>query len=171
MILKTAGIILVCTCATFLGIHRAMKIKFHISDLQQLSNALCRLKSEIEFGIAPLDLACKNIFKSSTGFIGQTFFQIHQMLNEKNLPAKKIWLIAMDNLNKSFIDSEDIELVKSFANVISNLDRFLQSNCLTKIECELQKKISRLQNQYLIEKKLYYNLGFLFGLLTVIIFI
>ena len=172
MILKMAGVILICISSTFLGIYRASKIKFHISDLLQLSNALCNLKSEIEFGITPLDLACKNIFDRSNSFVATIFFQIYQMLSEKNLPAKNIWLSSMDMLLKnSFVDSEDIEIVKSFSNVISNFDRSLQSNCLSKIENQLQKKISLLQNQYVIDKKLYYNLGFLLGLLTIIIFI
>ena len=171
MLLKIAGIILICTSSTFLGIYHVIKIKFHIDDLRQLSNALCLLKSEIEFGITPLNEACKNISQRSNYFVQEIFFDMYQLFSLKTLCAQKIWLSSINKLKKTFIDNEDIELIKSFANVISNLDRFLQINCLTKIENEIQKKISILQKQYQNEKKLYYNLGFLLGLLTITIFI
>lgn len=171
MLIKIVGIILICTSSTFLGIYHVMKIKFHIRDLNLLSNALEILKSEIEFGITPLNEATKNISKHSSGFIQEFFLYMNKLLEEKRLCASQIWLNTTITLNKTYIDSQDIEIVKSFANVISNLDRNLQIESLNKIILSLQKKILGLENQYQNEKKLYYNLGFLLGLLTIIIFV
>lgn len=172
MLIKIIGLILICVSSTFSGIYSALKIKFHISNLKQINTALNILKSEIEFGITPLCETAKNISAQSNSFIHEIFSKIDDMLEKRLYPAKKIWVNAINSITKKiYIDNDDIGNLKSFSNVISNPDRQLQIKSLQTIILQTEKKISLLELKYQSEKKLYCNLGFLFGLLVVIIFI
>ena len=176
--IKITGVIFIILSSSFYGFYRAQKIKFHINDLYQISNALEILDSEIKFGVTPLDEAVKNICERSKFFVKEFFLDINRLLKDKKKSASEIWLESTDNIyknhkkyNKNFLDIEDILLINLFSNVISNPDPELQTKYISKINIGLQKKILILEKKYQNEKKLSYNLGFLFGLLIITIFI
>lgn len=175
LLIKLTGIILVVISSGFYGFYHIQKIKFHINDLQQISDALEILNSEIKFGTTPLTEATKNICRRSKFFVKELFFKINKLLGDKKICAFEIWRQSINNIhknsNKNFLDRDDILLINLFASVITSPDPELQIKCLNKIETGLQKKILILEKQYQNEKKLYYNLGFLFGLLVITIFI
>lgn len=170
--MKIIGAILVFISSALLGLQNALKIKFHINDLKKICIALSVLESEIEFGTSTLYEAAKNISGNSDSFVHEMFSQITKQLKKKSNCAKNIWLNSINSVSQNiYIDSDDISTLNSFANVISNIDRQLQIKNLQAIICQFEKKISLLETKYQNEKKLHCNLGILFGILIVIIFI
>ncbi len=170
--MKIIGAILVFISSSLLGLQNALKIKFHINDLKKICMALNILESEIEFGALTLYEAAKNISGNSNSFVHEIFSQIAKQLEKKSNCAKNIWIDSINSVSQNiYIDSDDILTLNSFANVISNIDRQLQLKSLQTIIYQLEKKIALLETKYQNEKKLYCNLGILFGILIVIIFI
>jgi len=178
MLTKTFGMILIFLSSSTLGIYLANKIKFQISDLKQIINSLEILKSEINFGISQLADAMQNISSiliktHGNIFAARLFKNLSIKLNNKTYSsARDAWLDILSSFkNKTYLDQEDILILNSFAEVISNPDKFLQVAKLNLIISQLNTKLIFLNNKYQTEKKLFYNLGFLFGLLIIIIFI
>lgn len=177
MLIKIIGSVIIFFCSNLLGFYYIFKTRAKINNLKQISNALDILKSEIEFGFNNLDQALKNIshaliLDQQNNFIKSFFDNIALDLKKKNYSAKNIWLKQINLLAKKiYIDQDDIFNLKSFSQVISNLDYKLQINSLKKIILGLEQKILSLEKNYSSQKKLYFNLGFLSGLLIIIIFI
>ena len=172
MILKILGSVFIFLSSSLFGIYRVTKIKFKINNLKKIVNALEILESEIKF-ITPLECAAKNISElESDMFIKKFFFNIYKSLNQKLNSAQNIWLEQINLLAKKiYIEQDDVLHLKSFSHIIASLDQDLQISYLKKIILALEKKIIFLDENYVSRKKLYFNLGILFGLLIVIIFI
>lgn len=174
MFFKIVGVVLITITTTLLGMYNSAKIKFRIEDLYALRNALSILKSEISYGTTILSLAAKNIsVHNKNVFIRQMFERFEKLLTERQCEvAKDAWLLAIDYAcAKSYLAYEDFTMLKSFGNAISIFDIQFQSNTLDMITNYINSKTSELEAEYLRHRKLYGNLGFLFGLLIAVIFI
>lgn len=172
MLIKIIGSLFIFMSSSLFGVYNVLRIKFHVSNLKKIVNALEILQSELKF-ITPLEQATKNISDlESDFFIKEFFLNIYLCLKKKSDCAQNIWLEQINLLSqKIYIDREDILTIKTFAQVISSADNNLQISYLKKIILSIENKIIFLEKNYQTQKKLYFNLGILFGLLIIIVFI
>lgn len=133
MLLKILASLIILFSSILFSFYLINKIKLKINNLQQISNSLEILQTELKF-IIPLDQAAKNISSlQSNIFLQAFFFNLYLNIQQKSDCAKNIWLNQINLLsNQIFIDPDDILILKSFSQVISNLDQNLQINYLKK---------------------------------------
>jgi stage III sporulation protein AB len=106
-------------------------------------------------------------------FMANFFGNLNKKLENKIYSsASTAWIDCLKNIrNKTYLDQEDIIILESFAESISSFDRELQIKSLDIIISRFEKKILSLENKYNTNKKLFYNIGFLTGLLIIIVLI
>lgn len=173
MILKIAGCILTVTAASILGIYYSFKGDFRISDLNKMKKALTILISEIEFNMATLEEAMKNISEKSDEPIKNILLEFSRRLeNGDGEAAYYVWKeVLEENAEKTYFSKDDLESIISFGKSLGCLDGKMQINNIKLILDYIDGKIERLSEKSIHDKRMYQSLGILSGLIIAVILI
>jgi len=164
------AVVIVVSCAA-LGFYFAAQEKFRVQDLQEFKKALMILSSEIEHMRTPLPMACANIAKRTKDSTSAMFNEFSELLSQQaGETAYQLWLQAIATQKKHFyLAHEDWDIVEGFGKTLGYLDKQMQQSAITCATEYIDEKTTSLQVQSDKNSRMYRSLGFIGGLLMVVV--
>lgn len=138
--LKIIGVILVCTSCTAIGYIIKLKYKQRLKNLENFKNIIKIFENEIRCSSREICDAAKKASLTAQGTNDDIFTAFcNNLCNSNGSPLSEIWRKSVsDNSAESAYTKEDIEMLKSFGDVLGSGDVQTQlkniENLFTSIE-------------------------------------
>ncbi|TWI55960.1 stage III sporulation protein SpoIIIAB [Halalkalibacter nanhaiisediminis] len=168
--MKLIGAVIIILATTWVGFEWAKRLSERPRQLRQLKVAIQSLEAEMMYGLTPLAEASNHISKQLPKPISFLFAQFSDRLLNKQETAYEAWEESIREVwqHTSLLDSER-EVMMQFGSTLGQHDREQQQKqiklTLAHLEREEQEAKDR-QNRY---ERMIKSLGFLTGLLIVIL--
>lgn len=168
--MKLIGALLIIVATTWFGFEAAKKLSERPRQLRQLKVALQSLEAEIMYGHSSLSEACIHISKQFEKPLSLFFARFARRLSESETVVSSAWKASLDSIwNKTAFGQGEYEVLRQFGETLGQHDREHQQKhirlALIHLEREENDAIEK-QGRY---EKMVKNLGFLTGLLIVIL--
>lgn len=168
--MKMIGAFIIILASTMLGWEFARRFTRRKLQIRKLRLAFESLEGEMVFSMAPLSSACEKVALQSTAPINELFHQVSEKLMIDESSAPEIWSECLKNWKKKTdLDSAEINILEQFGQTIGQQDIENQRNqirlAITYFEQE-EKHAQESEKKY---ESMYRSLGFLGGVLIVII--
>jgi len=175
MVLQIVGSVFILGSSCIAGAYYGNIESYKIRDLLEMKKALAILKSEIQFSHSPLSEAVANIAdrtKSPISNIFSSFSEILYCSDKRSNDMSYLWEYCLnEHIKETYFDSFDIEQFTSFGKTLGYLDTGMQLNSILIATDYIDSKIKILDESKGKSKKLYQSLGFIGGILAVVVFI
>jgi len=153
-----------------LGIYCSFKTEYRIEDLLEIKKALLLLVSEIEFNMAPLAEAMKNVSGRVGEPVKKIFYQFSERLGKEECSAGELWKdVLRQNFKSLYLENEDFENLVSFGQTLGYLDKQQQSNNVGIMTDYIDTKVSELLEKSQKNKRMFKSLGFFGGFIILIV--
>ncbi|MCT2537527.1 stage III sporulation protein SpoIIIAB [Aquibacillus koreensis] len=170
--MKWIGALLLISATTWVGFELAKKLNERPKQIRQLKSALQILEAEILYSQSPIVEACLHVSNQLPHPISWFFKSVSKDLKKSAVSLTDIW---SKNLNKFWplvsLGQNEKEILRQFGRTLGQHDFTQQQKhiqlALTHLERELQEAIDY-QYRY---SKMVKSLGFLTGLLVVLLLI
>ncbi|KSU88456.1 stage III sporulation protein SpoAB [Bacillus sp. VT 712] len=168
--MKILGAIFILLASTFTGFEVAKQLSERPRQLRQLKTALRSLESEIMYSNRPLHEISHMLSKQFPNPLSLFFKEFEQRLTQGMTTAKEAWEYALQTHKKALAFKEgELEVLKQFGETLGQHDRYSQQKhillAINHLDREEQDALEQ-QNRY---EKMIKSLGFLSGLLLVIL--
>lgn len=172
MILKIAGMVFVFGTSVLAGLYYGNLDGFRIGDLMEMKKALSILHSEIEFAHTPLSEALANIGQRTSKPIAGMFLMLEELLHvERGATISVLWERCVRAFaGQTYFNKEDIEQMVSFGKTLGYLDKGMQLTNISITTDYINEKTAQLNENRFKNKRMFQSLGFLGGLLVIVIF-
>ncbi|KAB7669984.1 stage III sporulation protein SpoIIIAB [Bacillus sp. B1-b2] len=168
--LKIIGAILIIASTSFGGFEFSKVLSQRPKQLRALRSALQSLDAEIMYGHTPLHEACRRLSEQLAEPLSSFFKKFSDRLLTEDTNVKDAWTVSLDETwKKTAMKNTELEIMKQFGETLGRHDRFSQQKqiILTLTHLEREEQDARdLQGKY---EKMIKSLGFLSGLLIVIL--
>lgn len=166
------GAALIIFATTWAGFEWAKKLNERPRHLRQLKVALQALEAEIVYGLTPLDEACYHLSTQLTKPLNSFFEQFSTRLKEAETTAAEAWFESLDDIwSYTAFKNGELEILRQFGATLGRHDREQQQKQIRLALAHLEREeLEAVENQTKYEKMVK-SLGFLTGLLLVILLI
>lgn len=171
MFIKFLGILCVLFSSVATGVYFAGRFYYRAEDLATMRRAMVVLKNQIIFYSMPLPEGMREIAKRIDGNIGKIFSStaIH-MEERRGEDAQTIWKEALlEWKGKTFLATEDFDELLVFGKTLGYLDRKQQESAIDMLVQYLIEKEQHLRQAGQKNGKLYCSMGFIIGMLMVVV--
>lgn len=168
--IKIIGAIFIIVATTWTGFEASRHFSERPRQLRQLRSALQSLEAEIMYGHTPLHEAARRLSSQLSKPLSWFFEAFAKKLTDTETTVKEAWENSLKEVWKSTaLKQGEFEIMKQFGETLGRHDRFSQQKqiilTLTHLEREESDAIDR-QAKY---EKMVKSLGFLSGLLLIIL--
>lgn len=168
--IKVLGAAIIIIATTWAGFEAARKISARPRQLRQLKGALQALEAEIMYGHTPLKEAAQKLQKQLPKPLNQLFSIFSHRLDLGETTVKEAWDASLTEVwGLLALQQGEFEILSQFGDMLGKSDRHHQQKqillTLTHLEREESDAIER-QGKY---EKMMKSLGFLSGLLLIIL--
>ena len=171
--LKIIGSLIVIFSSTGIGLKLCSKLYQQNNELMSIKKSIIYLRGEIEYNITNLSDALYDISDKIAEPLGSTYRIIAHEIQEK--PDKTLGEIWKQNILNNFrpciLNVNQIERFSDFGKSLGFLDKSMQVNNINLFLIYLDDEINENLTKQKTNCKLYKYLGFMGGLLFVLIFI
>jgi stage III sporulation protein AB len=169
---KVIGAIIILIAATWTGFEASRNFSERPRQLRQLKSALQSLEAEIMYGHTPLHEAARRLSAQLPRPLSFFFEGFAKRLTDTETTVKDAWEASLKEVWKQTAFKQgEYEIMKQFGETLGRHDRFSQQKqimlTLSHLEREEADAIDR-QAKY---EKMVKSLGFLSGLLLIILLI
>lgn len=173
MLLKLIGGILVIAACSMFGIAVSNRYSGRSRELKRLRTSLQLLETEIAYGSNPLPYAFSNIGAKLDGILSRFYSTASENLsNGLYRSVSDAWNDAIEkDIKNSPFNKMDIELLRSFGNILGNSDSLDQQKHFKLFYAQLKHHEELAEEERRKNEKMYKSLGFLFGLVIFILLI
>ncbi|OLS39424.1 stage III sporulation protein SpoAB [Alkalihalophilus pseudofirmus] len=168
--MKLFGALLIILVTTAVGFELARRLNERPRQLRTLKVAIQALEAEILFGLTPLAEASHNLAKQTPKPISYLFEYFSYKLRHTELPAYAAWdesIAEMWSLT-SLLESEK-EILKQFGQTLGQHDRNQQEKQIKMTLAHLEREEGEARDRQHRYERMVKSLGFLTGLLIVIL--
>lgn len=172
MVVKLLGSLLVVTASGLLGIALSNKVCGRPKDLKRFRSLMQMLETEIIYGATPLPTALKYLSASSEGRFSRFFKYISDSLNSRQFfSLRDAWSNGVNEvlMKDTSLSGIDLELIKNFGNVLGCSDRDDQKKHFELFYIQLKHYEEIAEEERKKSSKMYRSLGFLLGIVVVIV--
>ena len=171
--IRAIGAALVIVSATLIGYYLSLKDDFRANDLRELRRALAILKSEMQFAINFLPVAFSNIAGKTDGEVSRFFGAAGERLAAAgNDSVTVVWQEEAErHLGKSGLLVCDIEQIAQFGKTLGYLDTSLQLRGIDILTDYIEEAITAAEAASGKNKRMLRSMGFLGGLVIVVVLI
>lgn len=164
--LKTIGGLLIISASGLLGMIFSNKLSLRYRELEKLRRLMQMLETEVTYGATPLPAALYNVSKKAEGLISSFFICISKCLSDRSFyTVREAWNDSAESiLTQSSLKRADIELIKSFGNILGSSDREDQKKHFQLFYLQLQYQEDAAMEEIKRSAKMYRSLGFLLGI-------
>ncbi|TYR82448.1 stage III sporulation protein SpoAB [Priestia megaterium] len=168
--MKVFGAIFILLASTFIGFELAKQLSERPRQLRQLKAALRSLEAEIMYSNRPLHEVARLLSTQFPAPLSNLFAEFSEKIKVGHASVKVVWEETLEKVWKHTAFKEgELEVLKQFGETLGQHDRYSQQKhillTLNHLEREEQDAIDK-QNRY---EKMVKSLGFLSGLLLVIL--
>jgi len=170
-VIKIIGALIIITGTALIGFFMDKFEMYRMKDLENIKRALVFLKGEIDYMIASLPVAMEEVGSRVDSSIGKIFSHVGEsMKNKRGYSAEKLWKESVELYkDRTYLSKEDIKNLLSLGTALGYLDKEMQKNNIDLLLVYLEDEIERLKVHRQKNGKLYKTLGFLGGILIVIL--
>ena len=170
IVFKILGSILILLSSSMIGIYLSYNCKRRIIELEEISEVIFCLNNEICYKNSILYEAIENSIKNCTSLISDFFKEYAELMKKNKYSSKDAINISIEKYESKFaINIEDINIIKSFSNMLGKTDIEGQKRCIEATLEGLKKQQQKAEKMRAKNEKMYLSLGFLSGLTIVIL--
>ncbi|WP_077621606.1 stage III sporulation protein SpoIIIAB [Sediminibacillus massiliensis] len=170
--MKWIGAMILLIATSWAGIEFAKKLTDRPKQIRQLKNALQVMEAEILYSHATIAEACISVARQLPRPVSEFFEKVGVELGKRNRDLYEIWVENLDDIWQFVsLRENEKEILRQFGRTLGQHDFIQQQKhiqlALSHLERELQEALEQ-QNRY---SKMVKSLGFLTGLLLVLLLI
>jgi stage III sporulation protein AB len=166
------GAVLIIFATTWTGFEWAKKLNERPRQLRQLKVALQALEAEIVYGLTPLDEACYHLSTQLTKPLNGFFEEFSDRLKEAETSASEAWVDSLDNIwPYTALKNGELEILRQFGTTLGRHDREQQQKQIRLALAHLEREESEAIDNQTRYEKMVKSLGFLSGILIVVLLI
>jgi stage III sporulation protein AB len=168
--LKVFGAIFILCSTTWIGFEIARMLSQRSKQLRQFKSALQALEAEIMFGQTPLDEAALRLSEQLKNPISLFFkkFAVKLTSNEKNV--KEAWIESLKEVwGYTSLKKSEFEILAQFGENLGRHDRMTEQKQIMLTLTHLEREESDARDRQYKYERMVKSLGFLCGLLIVIL--
>ncbi|MGE7601264.1 stage III sporulation protein SpoIIIAB [Peribacillus sp. NPDC097675] len=167
---KLIGAVIIILATTWSGFEAAKKLSLRPRQLRQLKVAMQSLEAEIMYGQTPLKEASQKLSKQMPKPLSVFFETFAKRLNSGETTVKEAWDDSLKRIWQSLaLKQGEFEILSQFGETLGKSDRYQQQKQIMLTMAHLEREegdaLER-QNKY---EKMMKSLGFLSGLLLIIL--
>ncbi|WP_368503848.1 stage III sporulation protein SpoIIIAB [Alkalihalophilus sp. As8PL] len=168
--MKLLGALLIIIVTTAVGFELARRLSERPRQLRQLKVAIQSLEAEILYGLTPLAQASKHLAKQTPKPICYLFEYFASKLNHTEQPAYVAWEESIKEMWSltSLLQNEQ-EILKQFGQTLGQHDREQQQKQIKLTLAHLEREEGEARDRQHRYERMVKSLGFLTGLLIVIL--
>lgn len=170
--MKWIGALLLLCATTWVGFEFARKLNDRPKQIRQLKNALQILEAEILYSHSPVIEACESLAKQLPEPICWLFGSIGEDLNKEPAVLYDVWEKNVENFwPLTAFGRDEKEILKQFGRTLGQHDFSQQQKHIQLALTHLQRELEEAQEYQHRYSKMAKSLGFLTGLLVVLLLI
>jgi stage III sporulation protein AB len=170
--MKVLGALLIIMATTWAGFEAAKRLSERPRQLRQLKTALQSLEAEIVYGLTPLNEACMHLAGQLPKPLTWFFETFAKRLNEGEKSVAEAWNQSLEEIWRlSSLRQGELEVMKQFGATLGRHDRDHQQKQIRLTIAHLEREELEAKDEQTRYEKMVKSLGFLAGLLIVILFI
>ncbi|WP_100404763.1 stage III sporulation protein SpoIIIAB [Bacillus solitudinis] len=168
--MKLLGAIFILLTTTILGFGFAKRLSERPRQLRQLKVALQSLEAEILYGLTPLAEASQNLAKQMPDPISSFFSEFAFRLLNKEESAYEAWENSLqETWSETALLQNEREVMSQFGATLGQQDREQQQKQIKLTLSHLEREEGEARDQQTRYEKMIKSLGFLTGLLIIIL--
>ena len=168
---QSIGICMILAMTTLTGAYFCLREKYRLQDLRELERAMVMMESQIRFLSVPLSEVLENISYQTKGQVGMLMQETAKAMAERTgETAEQIWeTVWMRHISHTYLSVDDYQSILRFGKTLGYLDQEQQKNSTELFLTELRQKCRQIEHRLEKNGRLYYSMGFLGGLMLVIV--
>ncbi|MGE6629357.1 stage III sporulation protein SpoIIIAB [Bacillus sp. NPDC077027] len=168
--LKLVGAVLIVAATTWGGFEFAKRYSERPKQIRQLRFALQSLEAEIMYGQTPLERATAHIASQVGEPISHLFDHFSEKLHSGTFSARHAWNESLDETwEKTFLKKGEYEALKQFGETLGQHDVTAQQKHIKLTLGHLESEEKEADIQQVKNEKMVRSLGFLSGLLLILL--
>lgn len=173
LFLKIIGGLLVILASGLLGILFSNRLSIRYKELSNLRRLMQMLETEVTYGATPLPAALSSVANKAEGLISSFFSCISEHLSDRSFyTVREAWTDSAEVvLTRSSLLRADIDLIKSFGNILGCSDREDQKKHFQLFYLQLRHQEEAALEEINRSAKMYRSLGFLLGMAVFVVLI
>lgn len=170
--MKWIGAIILLCATTWGGFEFAQRLNNRPKQIRQLKNALQVLEAEILYGHSPVIEACQIVAKQVPVPLSWFFKEFSEKLEKSNSPLHEVWEECVKQYwPMCALGDGEKEIMRQFGQTLGQHDFAGQQKHIRLALSHLERELEDAQEQQQRYSKMVKSLGFLSGLLIVLLFI
>lgn len=167
--IKWVGALIIIMATTLGGFVWAKQYSDRPKQLRQMKAALQALEAEIMFGMTPLAEACDHLSGQFSGPIGDFFKSFSDTLGKNAESVHSAWDESLNEIwKRTAFRKNDLEVMKQFGTTLGRHDRDHQQKQIKLTLSHLEREEAEARDSQQRNEKMIKSLGFLAGLLIVL---
>ena len=173
LLLKLFGGLLIVSASGLLGLLFSNRLSLRYRELVNLRRVMQMLETEVAYGATPLPAALISVSNKTEGLASCFFRNVSECLSDRSFyTVREAWNNSAETLlMHSSLLNGDIELIKSFGNILGCSDREDQKKHFLLFYLQLKHQEDAALEEVKRSAKMYRSLGFLLGIAVFIVLI
>ncbi|MBM6617329.1 stage III sporulation protein SpoIIIAB [Bacillus suaedaesalsae] len=168
--MKLLGAIIILIVTTWTGFEAAKHLSERPRQIRQLKVALQSLEAEIMYGHLPLFDACMNISKQMKKPLSWFFEDFAKRLKNGEQSVREAWNESLEDVKRfTAFKQGEIEVLQQFGETLGQHDRISQQKHILLTLTHLEREELDAQDKQTKYEKMIKSLGFLSGLLLIVL--
>jgi stage III sporulation protein AB len=170
--MKLIGAVFIIVATTWTGMEASRHLSERPRQLRQLKSALQSLEAEIMFGHTPLHEASRRLATQISKPLSKLFEVFAKKLMYSETTVKNAWEESLTEVWKlTALKQGEFEIMKQFGETLGRHDRISQQKQIMLTLTHLEREEADAIDKQVKYEKMVKSLGFLLGLLLIILFI
>jgi len=172
LLVKIIAIVLVISSSTLIGFLLANRFGQRVKELRVIYSALKHFETEIVYGLTPLPNAFKNIANRIDEPICKVFTHMSESFGQHDLTTIDIWTNSWELYKQNLaLKKRDYDILFQLGHSLGQTDKENQLKHIGISLAYLQTEEHEARNEQHKHEKMYKYLGFLTGMMIVILMI
>ncbi|MDP4169131.1 MAG: stage III sporulation protein SpoIIIAB [Bacillota bacterium] len=170
--IKLIGAIFIIISTTWTGFEASRHLSERPKQLRQLKSALQSLEAEIMYGHTPLHEAARRLASQLSKPLSWFFESFAKKLTDTETTVKDAWELSLKEVWKlTALKQAEFEVMKQFGETLGRHDRHSQQKQIILTLTHLEREEADARDKQDKYEKMVKSLGFLTGLLLIILLI
>ncbi|WP_428909084.1 stage III sporulation protein SpoIIIAB [Niallia sp. Krafla_26] len=167
---KIVGAILILFATTWTGFELAKQLSERPRQLRTLKTALQSLEAEIMYGHTPLHEASRRLSQQLSPPISDFFTSFGDKLTQTETTVRDAWEESLKDIwGKTALKKGEFEIMKQFGETLGRHDRVSQQKQILLTLTHLEREETEARDKQVKYEKMVKSIGFLSGLLLIIL--
>jgi stage III sporulation protein AB len=170
--IKLIGAILIITATTWTGFEASRHLSERPKQLRLLKSALQSLEAEIMYGHTPLHEAALRLAEQLSKPLSRFFAEFARKITDTETTVREAWETSLKEVWKqTALKQREFEIMKQFGETLGRHDRLSQQKQIMLTLTHLESEEADARDKQMKYEKMVKSIGFLAGLLLIILFI